>query len=247
MSRASSKNQWKVEHALTCAGNGNRSQPTPTEVRLPWLGTPGHQPSRHHRQAARFRTHRRTLPQCPPGGGSPPCGRHPGLDSRPRQGSATAVDTAGGGGRPLPSPAERAWTVGCRRPPCPRPAQGAAAVSAADSGRPASSRPHSRTSSGHRRGVRPADALGCGPGRRSRQTPTVRPSDSGRGLRTPAARRRPARWTPARLRQGHADTAAAACWTAGSRSVHCRLHVRLGTGPKGAASASTAMARPPDP
>jgi hypothetical protein len=39
--------------------------------------------------------------------------------------------------------------------------------------------------------------LGSGPGRRSRQTPTVRRSDSGRGLRKPATRRRPARWTPA--------------------------------------------------
>ena len=50
-----------------------------------------------------------------------------------------------------------------------------------------------------------------------------------------------------RLRHGHADTAAAACWTAGSATVHCRLHVRPGAGPQGAASASTAMARPPDP
>jgi hypothetical protein len=50
-----------------------------------------------------------------------------------------------------------------------------------------------------------------------------------------------------RPRHGHADTAAAACWTAGNGTVHCRLDVRPGTGPQGAASASTAMARPPDP
>jgi len=43
----------------------------------------------------------------------------------------------------------------------------------------------------------PRTPLGSGPGRRSRRTPTVRRSDSGRGLRTPATRRRPARWTPA--------------------------------------------------
>jgi hypothetical protein len=59
----------------------------------------------------------------------------------------------------------------------------------------------------------PADALGCGPGRRSRQTSVVQMCDRGRGLRTPATRRRPARWTPATA-AGHTDTAA---WIGG----HC--------------------------
>jgi hypothetical protein len=55
----------------------------------------GHQPSGHHRQAAAVPDAPLTLPQCPPGG--VPCGGHPGLDSRPRRGSAATVDTACGG------------------------------------------------------------------------------------------------------------------------------------------------------
>jgi hypothetical protein len=46
------------------------------------------------------------------------------------------------------------------------------------------------------------------------------------------------------LRHGHADTAAAAGWTAGSATVHCCLHVRPGTGPQGAAPASIATVGP---
>jgi hypothetical protein len=73
-----------------------------------------------------------------------------------------------------------------------------AAVSAAESGRPAGTWP--AIPDARRTLPRcpvPRTPLGSGPGRRSRQTPTVRRSDSGRGLRTPATRRRPALWTPA--------------------------------------------------
>jgi hypothetical protein len=141
----------------------------------------------------RFRTHNGHCPQCPAGCGSPPCGGHPGLDSRPRRGSATAVDTAGGG-RLLPSPAGRAWTVGRRRPPCPCSAQGSRGCGGEQpSGQHPAALPDVRRTLPRC----PVPRIPLGSGRRSRQTPTVRRSDSGRGLRTPAARRRPALWTPA--------------------------------------------------
>jgi hypothetical protein len=195
-----------------------------------------------------FRTHRGHCRRSA-GCGSTPCGGHPGLDSHPRPGSAAAADTVCGGWPPLPPPAGRAWTVDRRRSPCPCPAQGRCG------GVRGGSRPPGQQLAAipdvqrtpRRCPVPPADAPGFRPGRRSRQTSAVQTCDRRRSLRTLAARRRPALWTPARLRQGHADTAAAAGWTAGSRTVQCRLHVRPGTGPQGAASASTAMARPPDP
>jgi hypothetical protein len=119
-----------------------------------------------------------------------PCGGHPGLGSRPRPGCAAAVDTVGGDWRPLPWPAEWAWTISRRRPPCPCPAQRGlwpcprrrAAIRSA-------LWPHSRTASGHGGGVRfRGQPLGCGPGRRRRQRSTVRT----RGPRTrPADSRDP--------------------------------------------------------
>jgi hypothetical protein len=108
--------------------------------------------------------------------------RTPRLDSRPRRGSAVA------GG---------SWTVGRRRPPCPRPAQGAAAVSATESGRPTSTWPQSRTHGGHCRGAR----FRGRPWFRARSAQPadigVQLCDRGRSLRTPATRKQPALWTSA--------------------------------------------------
>jgi hypothetical protein len=140
----------------------------------------------------------------------------------------------------------RAGTVGRRRPPCLCPAHwsrgrvrggwwpsGQHLVAIPDVQRTLPRCPVPRT------------PLGCGPGRRRRQTSAVQPCDRGRGLWTPAAAGGRHCGHP-RRRQGRADTTAGPRWTAGSATVHRRPHVRPGTGPQAAASASTAMARPPN-
>jgi hypothetical protein len=128
-----------------------------------------------------------------------------------------------------------AWTVGRRRPPYPLPCSGAAAVSAAESGRPASTWPQSRTCSGHCRGVRcrghglgfrvrsaqPAD-IG-GPNLRPRTRPadtgspqaagTVDTRDCGMGTRT--LRQRPAG-------QPAAEPSTAACMSGRERDPKVR-------------------------
>ena len=187
---------------------------------------------RHCRSAGRRRQHagRRT-----PWSGQPPASRFRcRRGHRMRRPGSTAV--AGG----------RAGTVGRRRPPGPALLRGLrpcprrmAAV------RPAPG-PQSRTHGGHCRGVRfcgrpwvaarsaqPAD-IG-GPNLRPRTWPVDTGSPQAAG---PCGH--------PRRRQGYADAAAAAGWTAGTRTVHCRLHVRPGTGPQAAAPANTAMAIPPD-
>jgi hypothetical protein len=140
----------------------------------------------------------RTLPQCPAGCGSTPCGGHPRLDSRPRPGCAAAVDAACGacvhcrGRRGMHGRS----AAGDRHVPALL--RGAAAVSAADGGRPASTWPAiPDVQRALPRCPVPRTPLGSGPGRRGRRTSAVQMCDRGRGLRTPATRRRPARWTPA--------------------------------------------------
>jgi hypothetical protein len=98
------------------------------------------QPCGRHRQVAAVPQAPRTLPRCPQAAAA----SHvvgPRMDSRPRQASAAAADTVGGGWRPLPLPVGvraggRPWTVGCPRPPCP-PCSGRRPPPAVDSGRPA--------------------------------------------------------------------------------------------------------------
>ena len=75
----------------------------------------------------------------------------------------------------------------------------------------------------------PRTPLGSGPGRRSLRTSAVQMCDRGRGLRTPATRRRPVLWTPA-ASAGQADTAAAACWTARQRNPPLPLACPAGNG-----------------
>ncbi len=146
--------------------------------------------------------------------------------------------------RPVPTAAAgrrtgRSATGGRHVPP----AQGAAAVSAVASGRPASTRPHSQTHRGHCRGVRFRGHL---LGLRARSAPPadidgpeVWTADAAGGHWQPAGARRCGH---PRLRQGRADTTATPRWTAGSTTVHRPPNVGPGTGPQGAASASTAMA-----
>jgi hypothetical protein len=156
----------------------------------------------------------RTPPQCPAGCGSTPCGGHPRLDSRPRPGCAAAVDAACGacvhcrgrrGVHGRSAAGDRHVPALLRRP---------AAVSAADIGRPASTWPQSRTSSGHCRGVRcrgrpwvPGQVGAAGGHRRSK----CATADAACGHRQPAGGRHGGH---PRLRQGHADTAA---WARGHR------------------------------
>jgi hypothetical protein len=180
--------------------------------------------------------------------GSTPCGGHSGLDSRPRRGLCCLrghlmrrlASTAAAGGacmdvgrrrspRPCPAQGRRGRVRGGERPSGQQPAA-LPDVQRTPRRCPARGRPGLRA-----RSAQPADTGG----------PEVWTADAACGHPQLAGGRHGG--TPARLRHGHADTAAAACWTAGSGTVHCRLHVRPGTGAQGAASASTAMARPPDP
>jgi hypothetical protein len=99
---------------------------------------------------------------------------------------------------PLPWPVGRAWTVGRRRPPCPRAAQeacGRVRGGYRPSGQHLAAIPDVQRTLP--RCPVPRTPLGSGPGRRGRRTSAVQMCDRGRGLRTPATRRRPARWTPA--------------------------------------------------
>ena len=204
-------------------------------------------PSGRHRRAAAVPDAQRTLPAVSgrlrqpavrrtPWSGQPPASRFRYRRGHCRRRASTAV--AGGAcmdGRPPPTAMSLLCSGGLRP------------VSAAESSRPASNRPHSRTSGGHCRGVRfrghpwvPGQVGAAGRHRRS----AARTADAACGHPQPAGGRHCGHPRP---RHGHADTAAAACWTAGNGTVHCRLDVRPGTGPQGAASASTAMARPPHP
>jgi hypothetical protein len=156
----------------------------------------------------------RTVPQCPQAAAA-------------RRAADTLVWTAArveivlppwtlhaGGWRPLPWPAgvHGRSAAGDRHVPCP--AQGRRGRVRGGWRRPARTWPQSR---------RPADTAGVsssadtawvagqfGAAGRHLRSGGV---DSGRGLRTPATRRRPARWTPATA-AGHTDTAA---WIGG----HC--------------------------
>jgi hypothetical protein len=165
----------------------------------------------------------------PAGCGSTPRSGHPGLDNRPRPGSAAAVDTGCAGWCPPPSPAGRAWTVGRLRPPCPRPAQGLqpcprrrAAVRPApgrNPGRPAA-RPWCPV---------PRTPRGCGPGRRRWQTSAVQcaTANAACGHRQPAGGRRCGH---PRVRQGHADTAEAALMDSRQRNRPLPLACPTGNG-----------------
>jgi hypothetical protein len=152
-------------------------------------------PSGHHRRAATVPDAPRTPPPCPPAAAA-------------RRAADTLVWTAARVCcrrrhrlRRLASTAVAGGACMDGRPPATAmsaPCSGAAAAAAAESGRPASTWPQSRTSSGHRGGVRsrgrPWVAGQVGAAGRHRRSER---SDSGRGLRPPATRRRPAPWTPA--------------------------------------------------
>jgi hypothetical protein len=174
------------------------------------------------------RTHTADTAAVPAGGGSTPGGGHPGLDSRPRRGSAAAVDTACGGLGPLPSPAgvQGRSAADDRQAPRCSGACGRVRGGWRPSGRYLAAIPDVRRTLP--RCPVPWTPLGCGQvgaaGRHRRSKPTT--ADVARGHRQPAGGR--PLWTPATA-AGHADAAAAAGWTACSATVHCRLHVRPGT------------------
>jgi hypothetical protein len=190
----------------------------------------GHQPSGRHRQAAAVPEPPRTLPQS--AGGGMPCGGHPGLDSPPasrlcrrrRHRRRRPVSTAVAGG---------AWMDG--RPPapgCPRPAQGAAVVSAADSGRP-DGWPQSPDIQQTLQCPVPRTPQGSGQvgvASRHRRSGRAWTADAACGHRQAAGVRRCPHRRP---RQGRADTTARPRWTASSSTVHRRANVRPGTEPRG--------------
>jgi hypothetical protein len=163
-------------------------------------------------------------------GGSAPCGGHPGLDTRWGGGSAAAADphaAACAHCRSRRACMDGRLPAAAMSPPC----SGAAAVSAVDSGRPASTRPHSQTHRIHRRGVRfrghllgfrvrsaqPADIDG----------PDAWTADAACGHRQVAGVLR----TPATA-AGSCGPTVTARWTASGRAIHrhpqCRT--RNGTG-----------------
>jgi hypothetical protein len=196
--------------------SGRSQRPVPQPTGHPLRGD--HQPSGRHRQVAAVPETHRTLSQCPQAAAYAHCrSRRACMDGR------------------LPAAAVS--------PPC----SGAAAVSAVDSGRPASTRLHSQPHRGDCRGVRFRGHL-LGFRARSVQPaeidgPEAWTADAAGGYGQPAGARRCGH---PRLRQGRADSATTPRWTAGSRTVHRHPNVRPGTGPQGAASASTAMASSPD-
>jgi hypothetical protein len=156
--------------------------------------------------------------------------------------------TPSGGWPPLPSPAGRAWTVGRRRPPCPCLAQGSRGHVR---GRARPSGQHLAAIPDVQRTLPRYPVPWTPPGFRAR-------SGAASSHRRPKLRQRTRPVdTSNRQAAGIVDTraaAAGACGHCGSGRLDSRQrnrpmlpHVRPGTGAQRAVSASTAMARPPDP